>query len=54
MQLVPLYEVNIESYQSEGFSQRDNNPTRVDNLMFTGYEVNNGFIIQKYTKIFTT
>ena len=47
VQLLPSNEVNIESCQHEGFSPRENNLSRVDNLMFTSYEGNNCFIIQK-------
>jgi hypothetical protein len=31
----------------EGFSQRENNLSRVDNLIFTSYEGNNCFTIPK-------
>ena len=50
MQVMPSYEVNIEICQSEGFSQWKNNLTKVEHLMLTSYEVNNGFIIQKLHK----
>ena len=47
VQLLPSNEVNIESCQHEGFSPRENNLSRVDNLMFTSYEGHNCFIIPK-------
>jgi len=52
IQLLPLYEVNIGSCQPVGvfpevFSPRENNLSRVDNLIFTSYEGHNCFIIPK-------
>jgi len=45
IQLLSSYEeVNIENCFPEGFSLRENNLERVDNLMFTSYEGNNCFI----------
>jgi hypothetical protein len=53
IQLLPSYEVNIESCQPKGgcfpkgFNLKEDNFSRVDNLMLTSYEGNDCFIIQK-------
>ena len=56
-QLLPSYEVNIESSQPkggcfpEGFNLKEDNFSRVDNLMLTSYEGNDCFIIPNYSKM---
>ena len=56
IQLVPSYEVSIESCQilggsfPEGVRSRENNFSSVDKLIFTSYSDNNCFIIPKLFK----
>jgi hypothetical protein len=38
----------------EGFSQRENNLLRVDNLIFTSYEAITVLLYQNYSKMFIT
>jgi hypothetical protein len=53
IQLLPSYEVNIESCQPkggcfpEGFNLKEDNFSRVDNLKLTSYEGSDCFIIPK-------
>ena len=62
IQLLPSYEMNIETCQPkggcfpEGFSpwerKKENNFSRVDNLMFISYESKHCFLYRNYSKMF--
>jgi hypothetical protein len=57
---LPSYEVNIEVvnpswvFSHEGFIHKENNLSRIDNLMFASYEGNNCSIIPKLLCMFKT
>ena len=57
---MPSYEVNIEVvnpswvFSHEGFIHKENNLSRIDNLMFASYEGNNCSIIPKLLCMFKT